>query len=143
MQRHHTRAAALLLSVLAFTARAGETVTATDERTLLGTEWVLVDLAGTGISEQGEATLGFPQPGTLAGSASCNRYRAVIEFDDTGNARLSALVSTRRFCSPDTNAQETRFLEALQAVLRLERDGDGLLLHAVGFDAPLRFAARP
>jgi len=39
MQRHHTWAAALLLSVLAFTARAGETVTAADERTLLG-PWV-------------------------------------------------------------------------------------------------------
>ena len=142
MQRHHTLAAALLLSAMIFSARAGEVVTAADEQSLLGTEWVLVDLAGTGVSAQGEATLGFPQPGTLAGDASCNRYRAVIEFDDDGHARLSALVSTRRFCSPDTNAQETRFLEALQGVLRLEREADGLLLHASGFDAPLRFAPR-
>jgi heat shock protein HslJ len=143
MQRQHPLAAALLLSAMIFSARAGEVVKAADEQSLLGTEWVLVDLAGTGVSEQGEATLGFPQPGTLAGDASCNRYRAVIEFDDDGHARLSALVSTRRFCSPDTNAQETRFLEALQGVLRLEREAGGLLLHASGFDAPLRFAPRP
>jgi len=39
---------------------------------LVGTEWMLADLAGTPVIANSKASLAFPEAGRVAGNGSCN-----------------------------------------------------------------------
>ena len=41
---------------------------------LSNSEWLLEDLSGTGVLDNVQATLTFPEPGKVAGNVSCNRF---------------------------------------------------------------------
>jgi heat shock protein HslJ len=106
---------------------------------LLGTEWLLEDLAGRGVLDRVPASLGFPEAGRVAGLLSCNRFNGSVQVGEDGSVRIGPLVATRMGCTPAVMEQEERYARALEAARRLRFDGPFLLLDAEGHDRPLRF----
>ena len=105
---------------------------------LTGTEWLLEDLAGTGVIDNVQATLTFPEAGKTAGNGSCNRFFGPAEI--SGSAiKLGPLGSTRMSCPEAVMNQETKYLDALQAAERFEWKDPYLLIYCKGFEKPLRF----
>jgi heat shock protein HslJ len=105
---------------------------------LVGSEWLLEDLAGRGVIDNIQATLTFPEAGKVAGNASCNRFFGPAEV--SGNAiKLGPLASSRMACPEAVMNQETKYLEALQAADRFESKDPYLLINCKGFEKPLRF----
>ena len=111
--------------------------------TLLGTAWMLTDLAGTTVIGNSKASLAFPEAGRVAGNGSCNRFTGSITISgDT--LRLGALASTRMACMDGgVSAQEDAYLKALQAANRWEYRDPDLLIYSSGYDKPLRFSRAP
>lgn len=108
---------------------------------LLGSRWRLEDLGGAAVLERVEATLAFPEPGRVAGSASCNRFVGTVEIDD-GLVHFGRLATTRRLCRPPAIKQETRYLKALQSAERIALDGSALFIYSTGIAKPLRYSRR-
>jgi heat shock protein HslJ len=106
---------------------------------LPGSEWVLVDLAGTAALPGGKATLVFTDAGRVAGNGSCNRFTGTLLV--TGAAlKIGPLASTRMAClDSDVSKQEDTYLKALGAATRYAYEDPYLLIYAEGFDKPLRF----
>ena len=107
---------------------------------LWGTLWVLEDLAGAGVMDYVRATLEFPQPGKIAGNASCNRFfgSATITGD---RLTASPLGATQMACPEAVMNQESRYLQALQHATRFALDGPWLLVYSSGQAKPLRLIA--
>ena len=110
---------------------------------LVGSEWVLTDVAGTPALEKPPATLLFPEAGRTAGSGSCNRFTGGVEI--SGNTiKFGALASTRMACmDAGVNAQEARYLKALQGATRYSLENGNLLIYCEGYEKPLRFSPAP
>ena len=105
---------------------------------LVGSEWLLEDLAGASVIEKSRVTLAFPEAGKVAGNSSCNRFFGPASI--TGNAlKLGPLASSRKACPEAVMNQETKYLEALQAAERFEWKDPYLLIDCQGFEKPLRF----
>ena len=105
---------------------------------LVGSQWLLEDLGGAGVLDRVQATLAFPQPGQVAGNASCNRFSGPI-IDNGGVLKVGPLASTRMGCAPAVNAQETRYLAALEGVERIATEGVYLLVYTKAATKPLRY----
>lgn len=88
-----------------------------------GAAWALESIDGTPFPAR--ATLSFPEEGTLAGEAPCNRYSGAQTLPYPW-FRVKALVATKRACA-DLEA-ETRYLRALEEMTLVEVAGDTLLL---------------
>jgi len=86
-------------------------------------EWTLRELDGHPFS--GIATLRFPEPGRIAGSAPCNSYSA---RQDAPYPWFEAqqLAVTRMAC--DNLAAESQYLQALQEMSLSEVSGSTLIL---------------
>jgi heat shock protein HslJ len=109
---------------------------------LIGTAWRLEDLGGTATIPGVEATLEFPEAGRAAGRGSCNRFFGTVEVSGE-SIRFGPLAATKMAClDAAANAQETKYLEALQAAERFAFDGPALLVYPRGNEAPLRFIRR-
>jgi len=106
---------------------------------LVGTKWVLEDLGDTGVIGGARATLEFPAADRAAGSGSCNRFSGGVTIGDSTIA-FSRMISTRIACAPAVMAQETKYLQALQAAERYAQNGDSLAIYAKGLERPLRFS---
>jgi heat shock protein HslJ len=105
---------------------------------LAGSEWLLEDLAGSGVIDNVQATLAFPEAGKVSGKGSCNRFFGAAEI--AGDAiKLGPLGTTRMACPEAVMNQETKYLNALQAAERFEWKDPYLLLHSKGIEKPLRF----
>lgn len=105
---------------------------------LAGTSWRLEELAGSGVIDDSQASIAFPNPDRVAGNATCNRFTGTASI--TGDAiSFGPLATTRRMCPEALMDQERRFLEALGAVQRFEVKDGFLLLHGAGGGPPLRF----
>jgi heat shock protein HslJ len=104
---------------------------------LPGTSWVLLDIGGTAVVEPGRATLRFDESGRASGDGSCNQFSGPASF--TGDSlAFGPLLSTKRACVEDAlNAQETRYLAALESARRYAVAGDTLLIH-LAQGGPLR-----
>jgi len=85
--------------------------------------WVLQSIDGTPFETR--ATLTFPEEGTLAGEAPCNRYsaRQTVPYPWFSAERI---IATKRAC-PDLDA-ENRYLRALERMTLAEIAGDTLIL---------------
>lgn len=105
---------------------------------LVGSQWLLEDLGGAGVLDRVQATLAFPQPGQVAGNASCNRFSGSIT-DNGGLLKVGPLGSTRMGCAPAVNAQETKYLAALEGVERIATEGAYLLVYTRALPKPLRY----
>jgi heat shock protein HslJ len=127
---------AFALSVLSLTAPAQAQGTPMDD--LLGTEWLLEDLGGSGVIDNARATLAFPERGKVTGNGSCNRFFGSVEF--TGDlVSFGNMGATRMQCADAVSDQEQRYLAALQAAYRMSSDGAFLFVHSKSFEKPLRF----
>jgi heat shock protein HslJ len=105
---------------------------------LIGSEWLLEDLAGRGVIDNARATLAFPAAGKVSGHGSCNRFFGPAKID--GDAiQLGPLGATRMACPEAVMTQETKYLDALQKARRFEWKDPYLLLDAKGIEKPLRF----
>jgi len=89
---------------------------------LPGSEWRLVDLAGTPAIPDSKATLAFPEAGRVAGNGSCNRFTGSLAISgDT--LKIGALASTRMACmANNVSAQEDSYLKALGAAEVIDRN---------------------
>lgn len=108
---------------------------------LAGGAWVVTDLAGQGMVEYAEATLTFPDSGTIEGDGSCNRFRGTVDIVGE-RITVGPLATTRRRCAPRVMAQEVRFLRMLERSDRILTDGRNLYLFTPDSDRPLRLAPR-
>jgi heat shock protein HslJ len=132
-----------LLSALAFAFGAmGSTASAQTQEAplldLLGTEWLLEDLGGSGVIDNAQATLSFPERGKVAGNGSCNQFFGSVEI--TGDlVSFGTIGATRMQCADAVSDQELRYLTALQAADRMSVDGLYLLVHSKSLEKPLRF----
>jgi heat shock protein HslJ len=106
---------------------------------LPGTSWRLEDLGGMDVLERVEATLEFPEAGKAAGRASCNRFFGTVEIS-AESIKVGPLAATKMSCGDATDAQEKKYLEALQAAERFAFDDRALLIYSRGMEKPLRFA---
>ena len=123
------------------TAGTGTPPPAAPGADLRGVEWVLEDLAGTGVVDRAEATLSFPEPGKTAGKGSCNRFTGSVTV--TGRSiKFGPLATTRMACPPAVGDQESRYLKALTDAERFEVEGTTLRIFCNGLDKPLRFVRR-
>lgn len=110
---------------------------------LVGSEWILADLAGTPVIPNSKASLAFPEAGRVAGNGSCNRFTGSVTI--TGNTlKFGPLASTRMACTDaGVSAEEDAYLKALGAANRYEYRDPDLLIYATGYDKPLRFTRAP
>ncbi len=109
---------------------------------LLGTEWLLEDLGGTGVLDRVQATLAFPEAGRVAGSGSCNRFTGSGTIGADGAFKVGQLASTRMACVPAVMDQETKYLMGLQSAERIALEGPYLLVFSKGMEKPLRFTRK-
>jgi heat shock protein HslJ len=103
-----------------------------------GSEWLLADLGGSGVLDNVQATLAFPEAGKVAGNGSCNRFFGTVEINGN-NIKLSPLGSSRMACPEAVMNQETKYLKTLQAAERFEWKDPYLLIYCKDFEKPLRF----
>jgi heat shock protein HslJ len=116
-----------------------ELMTLTDlMESLIGTEWLLIDLGGTEVLESVQTTLHFEAGDRLVGSGGCNRYFAAIRVAEHQVA-IGAVGATRMACAPEIMNQEIRFFTALQNAVRIEQTGEELQLYSAEGTEPLRF----
>ncbi|HEY9642925.1 MAG TPA: META domain-containing protein [Coleofasciculaceae cyanobacterium] len=112
---------------------------------LTNTEWVLEDLAGTGVVDHLQTTLRFESPGRISGKGGCNRYTAAVQLEPASESAgeicltVSGVASTKMMCVPAAMDQETRYFQAIQTAQRLKLEGAYLLVYSEGTEAPLRF----
>ncbi|WP_366140313.1 META domain-containing protein [uncultured Roseobacter sp.] len=121
MMRYRAAALALLVLCGALTAcREDETLTAygAAEKT-----WQLTELDGAAISYT--ASLRFPEPGRIAGTAPCNSFNGAMTVPYPW-FEARDLVVTRRACPALT--EETAYLSALTEMTLSEVLGDTLIL---------------
>jgi heat shock protein HslJ len=105
---------------------------------LTGSEWLLEDLGGSGVIDNAQATLSFPEAGKVAGRGSCNRFFGPAQV--SGDAvKMGPLGSTRMACPEAVMNQETKYLNALQAAERFEWKDPYLLIYCKDLEKPLRF----
>ena len=105
---------------------------------LVGSEWLLEDLGGLGVTDNVQATLTFPEGGKVAGNGSCNRFFGPAAV--SGNAiSLGPLASTRMMCPEAVMNQEMKYVNTLQTAEHFELKDPYLLIYCKGLEKPLRF----
>jgi heat shock protein HslJ len=122
-------------------AQASRPPHATTALNLTGSEWLLEDLGGSGVMDNVQATLSFPEAGKVAGNGSCNRFFGPAEIAGSV-VKLGPLGATRKACPEPVMKQEAKYLNALQAAERFEWKDPFLLLHCKSFEKPLRFTRK-
>jgi putative lipoprotein len=132
-------AASLCLSVISMACAAPRQSAA---GSIAANDWHLVEISGTAAIPTDEArrpTLHFSADSSRAsGNGGCNTYSGTAAISGQ-TITMSRLISTKRACiDPAMNAQETRFLSALEGVDRFAISGDTLRLYR-GPDLSLRF----
>jgi heat shock protein HslJ len=106
---------------------------------LVGSEWLLEDLGGSGVLDRVQATLAFPESGKVAGKGSCNRFFGTVAISGH-TIKFSAMGSTKMACPEAMMKQEDKYLAALQAAERYESKDGNLLIYYAGAEKPLRFS---
>jgi heat shock protein HslJ len=109
---------------------------------LVGSEWLLEDLGGSGVLDRVQATLAFPESGKVAGKGSCNRFFGTVAISGH-TIKFSAMGSTKMACPEPIMNQEEKYLAALQAADRFESKDGNLLIYYAGAEKPLRFSPLP
>lgn len=107
---------------------------------LTGTRWRLEDLAGAGVIDRVQATLEFSgeAPLSVAGNASCNRFRGTVTVSG-GTIAFGPLATTRKMCAEAIMRQENEYLAALREAQRFEIKEPFLYIFAANRSQPLRF----
>ena len=103
-----------------------EHLMATDKSPLLGSEWVVENIAGGGVIDNSRATLQFLPEGRLGGSGGCNRLLA--SYKTQGNTlSISKAGATMMACPPALMNQERKLFDLLSQVKHWKIDKTGAL----------------
>jgi len=94
---------------------------------LLGPEWIVEEIDGSGVIADSNVTLIFAEDGSVSGRASCNHYTANWALSGEG-LRFTQGVSTRMACAAPLMDQEARFLQRLTDVERFTFSADNALV---------------
>lgn len=109
---------------------------------LVGTAWLAEAIGGdtvaVGVADGATSTLGFVEPGQVAGRGGCNRYFGDVTIDGQ-SIKFGKLGSTMMACPPPAMEQEKRFMEALGAARRFALKDGTLTLFGDGADPLIRF----
>jgi heat shock protein HslJ len=105
---------------------ASEPVAAMAEHKLWGTHWWVEDIDGHGVIDASHTTIGFPEPGRVAGDTGCNRYMGNVEFDGE-SLEFGPLAGTRKACHEPIMNQESRFFAAMARAVGWAVADSGLL----------------
>jgi heat shock protein HslJ len=131
----------MLVLIFAFVGLISTALSQTQEAPildLLGTEWLLEDLGGSGVIDNAQATLSFPERGKVIGNGSCNRFFGSVEI--RGDlVRFGTIGATRMQCAEAVSEQEQRYLVALEAADQMSVNTFYLFVHSKSLEKPLRF----
>ncbi|WP_242416514.1 META domain-containing protein [Sphingomonas panni] len=116
-------ATALLASACATTAATSPVSTGGASR-LTGREWVVEDIAGSGIVDDSHATLVFASDGGFSGSATCNRMTGTHRVEGS-RLTIGTIGLTRMACPPALMEQEGRLIDLLGKVESYAIDDTG------------------
>ena len=109
---------------------------------ITGPAWKLADIAGAPVIAGSKASLDFLDTGKpdsrVSGNASCNKFSGKAKIA-AGTLQLSPLASTKMACATDVSAQESRYLQMLQAAERWDIKDRVLSIYSKVADKPLRF----
>lgn len=93
---------------------------------LVGTSWVVTEIAGTPTLDATRPTMDFGEDGRVAGTDGCNRYSMAFRTDD-GSIELRDGQATDIGCEPQVMAQAAAFHQALAGATRWQQRPDGVL----------------
>ena len=133
-----------LASLVLIAGCAGSsTVGSRSPGSVTGTVWRLVELDGNPAVPGAEATLELSRDGRASGRGSCNRFSGTVAISGD-RIEFGPLAATKMACvDAAANAQETKYLEALQKAERFDlEEGDTLLVYSSASDKPLRFVPK-
>ncbi len=100
---------------------------ATDDNPLLGQEWMIEDIAGSGVIDNSHASLHFLPDGRLAGSATCNRI--IGSYESKGmQLTIQPVGITMMACPEALMHQEQKLLALLATVESYRTDDTGALV---------------
>ncbi|WP_445401850.1 META domain-containing protein [Zobellella sp. An-6] len=105
---------------------------------LPGSRWRLEDLGGRGVLDRVPVTLAFPEPGRVAGFASCNAFGGDADIDGE-RIRIGGLNTTQKSCTEAVDHQETLYLTALENTARFTTQGPFLYLYGPNHTQPMKF----
>ena len=105
---------------------------------LVGSEWLLQALGGSGVIDGTRPTVAFPERGKVVGHGSCNRFTTSVQIEGTA-VSFGPIAATRMHCADAISDQEQRYFTALGAAKRLVVDGAGLSIYANATEIVLRF----
>lgn len=89
--------------------------------------WIVEDLGGGGIIDSSHLELVFSHDGTFVGFSGCNTMTGAFALQGI-RMSLQDIARTERRCAPALMIQETRLLEALDAVVGFDIDHTGALI---------------
>ncbi len=87
---------------------------------LAGSEW--------GVEGEDLPFIQFGSDGRVSGNSGCNRFTGSYEAAEDGSIKIGPLAATRMACPEPAMSAEAKFLSALDAARRYERDGIRLSL---------------
>ena len=97
-----------------------------DELKLAG-KWQVETIAGSPVIDRSQAYIQFAEDGRVNGNSSCNQFSG--SYTQSGSElSFGQMASTRKMCPDHFMEQETRFLEALAMVAKVEMQNELLLL---------------
>lgn len=129
----------LILSIAVFAFACAGSNQGDLRQQLIGTEWLLNDLAGTAVADDVRTTLKFGEEDRLTGHGGCNGYFGQIQWGESG-IKIGPLGATRMACEGAPMEQEDLYFQVLEKASEISRDGDDLVITCTGYDAPLRFS---
>ena len=94
---------------------------------LAGSEWRPVQIGTLDLREDAGLFVLFESEGQFAGHAGCNRFFGSYRIDGSA-IEIGPLGATRMACPEDVMDRERRFLDALGAAVRFQRDKTELTL---------------
>jgi heat shock protein HslJ len=110
----------------------------TPEGLLGGTSWQLQQLGAQGAIAGTQPTLVFASAGKVSGTGSCNQFNGTVTIDGK-SITFSPLATTRMACAEALNAQEARYLKALQQAQWFTVAGNTLTIYTKAMEQPLVF----
>jgi heat shock protein HslJ len=111
-------------------AQPGTEPGAAPDSELVGTRWLLSEIAGAPpVASDSPAELEFdPAESRVAGSTGCNRFFGGYTLSED-TISFEQLGSTMMACSDELMQQETSFFQLMEAVTSYSLDGDTLTLN--------------
>jgi heat shock protein HslJ len=126
------------LAIVALISSAPAQAQGASMQNLVGTEWLLEDLGGSGVIDNAQATLTFPKRGEISGMGSCNHFFGSVRIKGH-RIHIGKMGATMMQCADAVSDQEGRYISALAAADRISRHDVNLFVHSKELKKPLRF----